>query len=109
MAHTSPWRGSSTGDKANNRLGKLLFNELSGVLLHGSTDLADEHQGFCLFVPLEKFEYIHKGGAGQGVSAYANAGGLSQAQLGELRYCLIGEGAATGDYSDVARSVNIAW
>ena len=77
-----------------------------GVLLHVAADLPDQHHGVGVVIFLEQPEHLNKAGADDGVAANTDAGGLPDAQAGELPHGLVGQGAAAGDDACPARQVD---
>ena len=67
------------------------LDEGGGLLLLGSADLADHHDGFGLRVVVEHGEHVHERRAGDGVAADADAGGLPDAAFRQLVDGLVGE------------------
>ena len=110
VAH-SPARGRrDTGDEADNGLvGRVvLLQEVGGVLLGGSTNLADHNDTVCLAVLEEDLQAVDEVGAGEGVTTDTDDERLSKAGLGGLVDGLVGEGSGTGDDTDATALVDEA-
>lgn len=106
----APARGrGDTGDERDDGLLLLLVGlaeEVRGILLGGTADLANHDDTVGLGVLEEDLEAVDEVGAAEGVTADADDEGLAEAGLGGLVDGLVGEGAGAGDDTDAAALVN---
>ena len=109
VTHAPAGRSGDTGDEGNDGLLLLpvgLLEELGGVLLGGTTDLADHDDTVGLGVLEEDLKAVDEVGAAEGVTADTDDERLAKAGLGGLVDGLVGEGAGTGDDTDTTALVN---
>ena len=71
----------------------MVLDELGGLFLGRTTDLADHHDGLGVGVGLEGLQAVDEAGAGDGVTADAHARGHADVLLLEFVQRLIGQGA----------------
>jgi hypothetical protein len=102
VTHTPARRSRNTGDKAHDWLFVLvvLLNPVGSLLLNTASDFADHDDAsvgqsstLCFRVLHEALQHIDEVGAVEGVSSYADDGGLAEPCLGGLVDGLVGEGA----------------
>ncbi len=108
MPHPLARRGGDAGDVGRHRLGHVLFDEVGRLFFGGAADLADHDDRFGVRVGLEQPQDVEVVGAVDRVAADADAGGLAEAEAGELPDRFVGEGAGAGDDADLARFVDVA-
>jgi hypothetical protein len=110
VAHSPAGRRRDTSDEADNGLvgGVVLLEEVGGVLLSGSTNLADHDNTVCLGVLEEDLQAVDEVGAGEGVTADTDDERLAKAGLGGLVDGLVGEGSGAGDDTDATALVDEA-
>src|SRR6185369_13442968 len=108
MAHPFSRRSGDSGDVGCNRLGHVLLDEVRPLFFGGAADLADHDDRLRVRVGFEQPQDIQVIGAVDRVAADADAGGLAEAQTGQLPDRFVGEGAAPGDNTDLAGLVDIA-
>src|SRR5690606_28151483 len=108
VAHALACRRGNTGDVGNDRLGDVGLDVGRGLFLGGTTDLTDHDDRFGLRVFLEQLEDIDEVGARDRVATDTNAGRLAEAGVGGLLDRFIGQGAGTGNDTDLAWLVDVA-
>src|SRR5512133_1664846 len=108
VTHALAGRGGDAGDVGCYRFGHVLFYEVSPFFLGGAADLADHDDCVGVGVGLEQAQDVQVVGAVDRVAADADAGGLAQAEAGQLPDRFVGQGAGAGDNADTARFVDIA-
>ena len=109
VTHAPAGRSGDTSDEGDNGLLLLpvgLLEELSGILLGGTTDLTDHDDTFGLRVLEEDLKAVDEVGAAEGVTADTDDERLTEAGLGGLVDGLVGESAGTGDDADATALVN---
>ena len=108
VTHTTAWGSADTSNEADSRLVGLVraLEELSGILLGATTDLADHDDAVGLGVIEEHVQTVDEVGAGEGVTTDTNDEGLAKAGLGRLVHSLIGEGSGTRDDTDATTLVD---
>jgi hypothetical protein len=111
VAHSPARRCRDTSNEADNGLvgGVVLLQEVCGVLLGRTTNLADHDDTVRLLVLQEDLQAIDEVGAGEGVAADAHDEGLAEAGLRGLVDGFVGEGTRAGDDADAAALVDEAW
>ncbi len=106
MAHAPAGRGGNAGDESYHRLLAaalgLVLQELRGVFLGRTADLADHDDRSGVVVAQEHFQHVDEFGALDRVAADADRGGLAQPLLRGLEHRLIGQRARAGDDADIA-------
>src|SRR6201994_1940149 len=107
MAHAAAGRGSDAGDESDHRflaaaLGFVL-DELGGVFLGRTADLADHDDRGGLVVGQELLQHVDELGALDRVAADADRGGLAEAFRRGLEHGFIGQRAGARDDADRAR------
>src|SRR5260370_15802980 len=105
MAHAAPRRSRLAGDKADDRLFHIDLDPLGGALFGVAADFADQNNRVRLWIIVEKLNGVEKRRADDGVAADADAGGLANAELGELMNGFVSECAAAADHSAAALRV----
>lgn len=109
VTHAPAGRSGDTSDEGDDGLLLLpvgLLEELSGILLGGTTDLADHDDTVGLGVLEEDLKAVDEVGAAEGVTADTDDERLTEAGLGGLVDGLVGESAGTGDDTDATALVN---
>src|SRR5690242_7320612 len=91
MAHAASWRRGATGNKTDNRFGDLLLNELCCQFLSGAADFSNDDDPARFLIFIHQPESIDEGGSDDGVTSNPNAGGLSDAERGELPDRFVGQ------------------
>jgi len=111
VTHSPAWRGGDTSDEADHGLpaGVGLLQEVSGVLLSRTTDLADHDDSISLRVLKEDTQAVDEVGAGEGVTTDTDHKGLAEPGLGGLVDGFVGQGTGARDDTDAAALVNEAW
>src|SRR5260370_32784830 len=108
MAHAAPRRSGLAGDEADYRLFHIDLDPLGGALFGVAADFADQNNGVRLWIIVEKLDGVEERRADDGVAADADAGGLANAEFGELMNGFVSECAAAADHGDVALLVDAA-
>lgn len=112
VAHATARGSRDTSDEADNGLaasdGVVGLEELSGLLLSGTTNLADHDDTVCLLVLREDLETVDEVGAAERVTTDTDDERLTQAGLSGLVDSLVGQGTGTGDDTDTAALVDEA-
>src|SRR6266481_8185729 len=108
MAHAAPRRSGLAGDEADYRLFHIDLDPLGGALFGVATDFADQNNGVGLGIIVEKLDGVEERGADDGIAANTDAGGLANAEFGELMNGFVSECAAAADHADVALLVDAA-
>ena len=108
VSHSTTWGGGLPGDKANNWFGEGILDISCCFLLCCSTDFPDHHDCFRFFVFLEQLKAVDEICPVYRVAADAHARRLPQPDVGELVHGFIGEGSASGDYTNAAFFVDWA-
>ena len=109
VTHAPAGRSGDTSDERDDGLLLLpvgLLEELGGILLGGTTDLADHDDTVGLRVLEEDLKAVDEVGAAEGVTADTDDERLAEAGLGGLVDGLVGEGTGTGDNTDATALVN---
>src|SRR5262249_50102653 len=101
-------RRSLTGDETNHRLRHVLPDELGGVLLVRSADLAHHRHGFRLRIGLEGLEAVDEVRAVDRVAADPHARRLTHARAAELIHDLVRQCPRPAHDTDVARCADTA-
>src|SRR6185312_13961911 len=111
-ARRSSWcraRRGGTGDETDGRLLHLVARqELGGVDLALSADLADHDDLLRFRIGEEHLQHLDEIGAFHRIAADADATALPEADGGGLRHRLIGKRAGAGDDADGAAAVDMA-
>lgn len=112
MAHAAAGGRGDAGDEADDGLAAVdgvgLLEELGGVLLGGTANLANHDDAVRLLILEEDLEAVDEVGAAEGVAADADDEGLAEAGLGGLVDGLVRQGAGARDDADAAALVNEA-
>src|SRR5216684_3305644 len=108
VAHAAAWRRGLAGDEANDGLLYAGLDPLRGALFGVAADFADQNNGVRVRVVVEKLDGVEEGRADNGVAADADAGGLADAQFGELMHGFVCERAAAADYADISLLMDAA-
>ena len=110
VTHTSARRSRDTGDEGDNGLvgSVVLLEEVGGVLLGGTTDLANHDDTVSLAVLEEDLEAVDEVGTREGVTTNTNDERLTKTGLGGLVDGLVGESTGTGDDTDATTLVDEA-
>jgi hypothetical protein len=110
VSHSPARRRRDAGNEADNGLvGRVvLLQEVGGVLLSRTANLANHDDAVRLLVLKEHLEAVDEVGAGEGVAADADDERLAKAGLGGLVHGFVGEGAGAGDDADAAALVDEA-
>ena len=109
VAHAPAGRRGEAGDEADDGLGELLrADEVGGLLLRRAADLADHDDGLGFLVASEEGQAVDEVGAGDGVTADADAGRLPEPRSAGLAHRLVGQRARARDDADPAAPVDVA-
>ena len=95
MTHPPTRRSRDTGDEADNGLVLRveLLQEISGILLGGSSNFANHDDTISLLVLEEDLQTVDEVGAGEGITTDSNNEGLSEASLCGLVNGFVSEGS----------------
>src|SRR5262249_1473178 len=109
MTHAAPGRSRPAANKTCYWLSYVCFDEVSRIFLGAPADFPDENDSQCLGIVIHETEGIDKGRANNGVASNADAGGLTDAQAGELVDRFVGQCAAARDHANMSRLVDASW
>mmetsp|Transcript_22445 Transcript_22445/g.39819 ORF Transcript_22445/g.39819 Transcript_22445/m.39819 type:complete len:372 (+) Transcript_22445:906-2021(+) len=108
VTHATTGGSSETSNKGNNGLlGSGSLDELSSLLLSGTTDLTDHNDTLGLGVLNEALKAVNEVGAVEGITTNTDDGGLAKTMLGGLEDGLVGEGTGTRNDTDTSGSVDV--
>lgn len=110
VTHPALCWGSQSSNEANNWLVLLVIflQPVSSQLLGLSSDLANHHNSLSFGVDHEFLQNIDEVSSVEGVASNANNSRLSEACLGGLVDCLIGESSRSTDDSNFSSFVDVA-
>ena len=112
VTHSSTGRSRDTSDEADDGLATTdsvgSLEELGGVLLGGSTNLANHDDTVSLLILEEDLEAVDEVGAAEGVTTNTDDEGLTEAGLGSLVDGFVGQGTGSRDDTDAAALVDEA-
>ena len=108
VAHSPAWWRGDTGNEADNGLvGRVvLLQEVGGILLSGTTNLANHDDTVSLLVLEEDVQAVDEVGSREWVTTNTNDERLTKAGLGGLVDGFVGESSGTGDDTDAAALVD---
>lgn len=103
VTHSPTRRSCPTSDEGDNRLGVgrslvVLLEVGSGLLLHGTTNFADEDDTFRTGVGKEDLDNVDVLGTGEGVTANTNGEGLTKTSESGLVNGLVSQAAVGGQF-----------
>lgn len=103
VTHSPTRRSCPTSDEGDNRLGVgrslvVLLEVGSGLLLHGTTNFADEDDTFRTGVGKENLDNVDVLGTGEGVTANTNGEGLTKTSKSGLVNGLVSQAAVGGQF-----------
>jgi len=110
VTHAAAGGSGDTGDEGDGGLvvDVVGLEELGGILLGGTTNLANHDDTVGLGVLEEDLETVDEAGAGEGVTTDTDDKGLAKAGLGGLVDGLVGQGTRAGDDTDTTALVDEA-
>lgn len=111
MTHSSTGGSRDTGNERADGLGHVsgevvLLQELSSLLLGGTTDLTNHDDTVSVLVLKEDLETVNEVGTGKGVTSDTDNEGLTETDLGGLVNGLVGEGTGSRNDTDSASLVD---
>src|SRR6267142_2368201 len=108
VAHAASRRSGLAGDEADDGLLYVGLDPLRGSLFGVAADFADHNDGVRVRIVVEKLDGVEERRADDGIAADADAGGLADAEFGQLVYGFVGERAAAADDADISLLVDAA-
>jgi hypothetical protein len=111
VAHSSSGRSRHTGNEGADGLGDLsglvvLLEEVSGLLLGGTSNLTDHDDTVGVLVLEENLEAVDEVGTGKGVTSDTDNERLAETDLGGLVDGLVSKGSGSGHNTDSASLVD---
>ena len=107
VAHPLARGRRDAGDEPHHRLLHVLLDPSRRGLLVGAADLADHDHRLGLRIVVEQLQNVDVLQSVDRIAADADAGGLPEAELGELPDRLVGERARARHHPDRASSVDV--
>lgn len=110
MAHASAGRGRGTGDEGDDGLVGVTvgLQPLSSILLGRATNLTNHDDTLGLGVIGESLQAVNEVGSVERITANADAGGLTQVDIGSLSDSLVSQSTGARNDSDLSLLVDIA-
>lgn len=111
VAHTTARRSRDTSNERGDGLGNsagqvVLLEEISSILLGGTTNLTNHNDSVGLLIFQKDLEGINKVGAREGVTANTDNQRLAQANVGGLVDGLVGQGTGSRHNTNAATLVD---
>src|SRR5690606_13049649 len=107
VAHAASGRRGLAGDEADDGLREVRLDPGRGFLFGAAADLANHHDRFGVIVRRKQRQGVDERRADERVAADADAGGLAEAERGELVNGLVGQRAALRDDADAPFTADV--